>query len=35
MKIAVVGLGVAGAYLLNRIPAEHQVEGFEMRTEKN
>ena len=35
MRIAVVGLGVAGAYPLNRIPAEHEVEGFEMRTEKN
>ncbi len=33
MKIAVVGTGVAGAYLLNRIPSEHQVEGFEMRAE--
>ena len=35
MKIAVVGMGVAGAYLMNRIPPEHQVEAFEMRTEKN
>ncbi len=35
MKIAVVGAGVAGAYLMNRIPPEHQVEAFEMRTEKN
>lgn len=35
MKIAVVGTGVAGAYLLNRIPEEHQVEAFEMKTEKN
>ncbi len=35
MKIAVVGTGVAGAYLLNRIPSEHEVEAFEMRTEKN
>ncbi|HUI86573.1 MAG TPA: NAD(P)/FAD-dependent oxidoreductase [Nitrososphaerales archaeon] len=33
MKIAVVGTGVAGAYLLNRIPREHQVEAFEMRPE--
>jgi flavin-dependent dehydrogenase len=31
----VVGTGVAGAYLLNRIPSEHEVEAFEMRTEKN
>ena len=35
MKIAVVGVGVAGAYLLNRIPPEHQVEAFEMKTEQN
>jgi flavin-dependent dehydrogenase len=28
-------MGVAGAYLMNRIPPEHQVEAFEMRTEKN
>ena len=35
MKIAVVGLGVAGAYLLNRIPSEHHVEAFEMREERN
>ena len=35
MKIAVVGAGVAGAYLLNRIPSEHQAEAFEMRTEEN
>ena len=35
MKIAVVGAGVAGAYLLNRIPSEHQAEAFEMRSEQN
>lgn len=34
MRIAVVGTGVAGAYLLNRIPKEHQVEAFEMRAEE-
>ncbi|HLQ03490.1 MAG TPA: NAD(P)/FAD-dependent oxidoreductase [Nitrososphaerales archaeon] len=34
MKIAVVGAGVAGAYLLNRLPPEHQVECFEMRPEE-
>jgi flavin-dependent dehydrogenase len=34
LRIAVVGTGVAGAYLLNRIPSEHQVEGFEMRAEE-
>ena len=26
---------MAGAYLLNRIPGEHQAEAFEMRTEAN
>jgi hypothetical protein len=31
MRIAVVGCGVAGSYLLNRIPPGHQVEAFEMR----
>ncbi|QQG48626.1 MAG: NAD(P)/FAD-dependent oxidoreductase [archaeon] len=35
MKVAVVGTGVAGAYLLNRMPAEHKVEAFEMRAQKN
>ncbi|MDV3278588.1 MAG: NAD(P)/FAD-dependent oxidoreductase [Nitrososphaerales archaeon] len=35
MKIAVVGTGVAGAYLLNRIPPEHKVEAFEMRSQQN
>jgi len=35
VKIAVVGAGVAGAYLMNRIPPEYQAEAFEMRTEKN
>ncbi|HME19514.1 MAG TPA: NAD(P)/FAD-dependent oxidoreductase [Nitrososphaerales archaeon] len=35
LRIAVVGAGVAGAYLLNRIPPEHEVEAFEMRSEKN
>jgi flavin-dependent dehydrogenase len=34
LKIAVVGTGVAGAYLLNRIPPEHEVEAFEMRPEE-
>ncbi|MFQ5940696.1 MAG: NAD(P)/FAD-dependent oxidoreductase [Nitrososphaerales archaeon] len=34
MKIAVVGIGVAGAYLLNRLRREHDVVGFErMRKE--
>jgi flavin-dependent dehydrogenase len=31
LRIAVVGCGVAGSYLLNRIPPEHEVEAFEMR----
>jgi flavin-dependent dehydrogenase len=34
LRIAVVGTGVAGAYLLNRIPQEHEVEAFEMRAEE-
>ncbi len=35
MKVAVVGAGVTGAYLANRIPPEHEVELFEMKAEKN
>ncbi|GIU71441.1 MAG: dehydrogenase [Candidatus Nitrosocaldaceae archaeon] len=36
MKIAVVGIGVAGAYLLNRLSKEHEVIGFErMREEEH
>jgi len=31
LRIAIVGTGVAGSYLLNRIPPEHEVEAFEMR----
>jgi flavin-dependent dehydrogenase len=31
LKVAVVGCGVAGSYMLNRIPPEHHVEAFEMR----
>ena len=34
-RVAVVGTGVAGAYLLNRLPAGVEAEAFEMRTEKN
>ncbi len=30
LKIAVVGIGVAGSYLLSRLRDEHTVEGFEM-----
>jgi len=35
LKVAVVGAGVAGAYLMNRLPAGVEAEAFEMRTEKN
>jgi flavin-dependent dehydrogenase len=35
LKLAVVGTGVAGAYLLNRLPADVEAEAFEMKTEKN
>ncbi|MDG6953824.1 MAG: NAD(P)/FAD-dependent oxidoreductase [Nitrososphaerota archaeon] len=35
MRLAVVGTGVAGAYLLNRLPSGVDAEAFEMRTEKN
>lgn len=36
MKIAIVGIGVAGAYLLNRLSKEHEVVGFErMREEEH
>jgi flavin-dependent dehydrogenase len=31
LKIAVVGAGVAGSYLMNRLPKEHHVECFEAR----
>jgi hypothetical protein len=31
LKIAIVGTGVTGSYLLNRLPPEHEVEAFEMR----
>jgi flavin-dependent dehydrogenase len=33
MKIAVVGLGVAGSYLLNRLSEKHDVMGYEMQKE--
>jgi len=29
LKIAVVGLGVAGSYLLNRLSEQHEVDGYE------
>ena len=34
MRIAVVGIGVAGAYLLNRLSKEHEVIGFERMKEQ-
>ena len=35
MKIAVVGIGVAGAYLLARLKNQHEVVGFERSTLEN
>lgn len=35
MKLAVVGAGVAGAYMMNRLPSGVEAEAFEMKTEKN
>ena len=35
MRIAVVGIGVAGAYLVNRLSEEHDVIGFERMHEEN
>ncbi|MDE1862042.1 MAG: NAD(P)/FAD-dependent oxidoreductase [Thaumarchaeota archaeon] len=35
MKIAVVGIGVAGAYLLARLKDHHEVVGFERSTIEN
>lgn len=32
-KIAIVGLGVAGSYLLNRLSRDHDVMGYEMQKE--
>lgn len=32
-KIAIVGLGVAGSYLLNRLSEEHDVTGYERQKE--
>jgi flavin-dependent dehydrogenase len=32
-RIAIVGLGVAGSYLLNRLSNEHDVTGYEMQKE--
>jgi flavin-dependent dehydrogenase len=33
LKIAVVGLGVAGSYLLSRLSDQHDVTGYEMQRE--
>lgn len=35
MRIAVVGIGVAGAYLVNRLSKEHDVVGFERMPEES
>ena len=35
MKIAVVGIGVAGAYILARLKNQHEVVGFERSTPEN
>ena len=35
MKIAVVGIGVAGGYLLSRLKNEHEVIGYERMKEEN
>ena len=35
MRLAVVGTGVAGAYLLNRLPEGVEAEAFEAKAEKN
>jgi flavin-dependent dehydrogenase len=33
MRIGIVGLGVAGSYLLNRLSQDHDVTGYEMQKE--
>ena len=35
VKIAVVGIGVAGAYVVNRLSKEHDVVGFERMREES
>jgi len=35
VRIAVVGIGVAGAYLVNRLSKEHDVVGFERMSEES
>ncbi len=37
MKVAVVGIGVAGAYLMNQLSSDHDIDivGFERMEEKN
>ena len=35
MKIAVVGIGVAGSYLLSRLKKDHEVIGYERMTQEN
>ena len=34
MKIAVMGMGVAGSYLLSRLKNDHDVTGYERMTEE-
>jgi len=31
LRIAIIGAGVAGAYLANIIPSEHKVDIYEMK----
>ena len=36
MKIAIMGMGVAGSYLMARLKnSEHEVVGYERMTEQN
>jgi len=35
LKIAVVGIGVAGGYLLSRLKNEHEIVGFERSSQEN
>lgn len=35
LKIAVVGIGVAGGYLLSRLKKDHEVVGYERMSEEN